>query len=409
MIKIPDKLRENVLEAKRKIEEYSEITLVHHDDADGICSAALTMLGIGLNRKMHRICLEKLFPEAIRLIHMRQKSNELIIYVDLGSPHVKTISKNLERGSVLIIDHHEPEEVDDERIVHINPELYGFKGETDASASTMAYATFKLMGKNILEYAFLAIIGSAEIPGRLRGLNEIPLKDSEITGRVRKHTSKTGEKYYVDFYGLRKPHYTISSIITTISSIGYYREGPKYAVKACFEGLTREVMKFYDEMKELKRELFEKALSKIRNEGLRKTSYVQWFNVGKLFYNVGVKTIGLFTSQLRYKSLVDLDKYILGFMEMNPEIPGLGKLPEQLLKVSGRVPLLLEEKIRKGEMPSIADAMVKAAKHVGGFADGHMFASSGIIRKECIERFVNEFDRIVSEKVGKKGILKYFT
>ncbi len=409
MIKIPDKLREDVLKAKRKIEEHSEITLVHHDDADGICSAALTMLGVGLGRRIRRICLEKLFPEAIRLIHMHQKSNELVIYVDLGSPHVKTISKNLGRGSVLVIDHHDPEEVDDERIVHINPELYGFKGETDASASTMVYVTFKLMGKNILEHAFLAIIGSAEIPRRLRGLNEIPLKDSETTGRVRKYVSKTSEKYYVDFYGLRKPHYIISSIITTISSIGYYREGPKYAVKACFDGLTKEIMKFYDEMMELKKELFGKALSKIRNEGLRKTKYVQWFNVGKLFYNVGVKTIGLFTSQLRYKSLVDLDKYILGFMEMNPEIPGLGKLPGQLLKVSGRVPPPLEEKIRKGEMPSIADVMVKAAEYVGGFADGHMFASSGIIKKEYIERFVEEFDKIVSEKIGKKGILKYFT
>jgi len=409
MSKIPDKLKEDVLKAKEKVESYDEITLVHHDDADGICSAALAMLGLGLGKKIRRICLEKLFPEAIRLIHSRQKSNELVMYVDLGSPHVKAISENLREGSVLVIDHHDPEIVDDERIVHINPELYGLKGESDASASTMVYITFKLMGKNILEHAFLAVVGSAEIPGSLRGLNEIPLNDAEITGRVRRYVSRTSEKYYVDFHGLRKPHYIISSIITTISSIGYYKEGPKYAIKACLEGFTKEIMNFYEEMKELRKELFEKAFSIIRSEGLRKTKHTQWFNVGKLFYDVGVKTIGLFTSQLRYKSIVDSDKYILGFMEMNPEIPGLGRLPKELLKVSGRVPPLLEEKIRAGEMPSIADVMIEAAKHVGGFADGHMFASSGIIEKRYVEKFVEEFDRIVDEKMGRKGILKYFT
>jgi len=409
MIKIPNKLKEDVLKAREKIEEYDEITLVHHDDADGICSAALAMLGLGLGRKIRRICLEKLFPEAIKLIHSRQRSNELIIYVDLGSPHVRAISENLRKGSVLVIDHHDPETVNDERIVHINPELYGLKGESDASASTMVYVTFKLMGKNILEHAFLAVVGSAEIPGSLRGLNEIPLNDSEITGRVRRYISKTSEKYYVDFYGLRKPHYTISSIITTISSIGYYREGPKHAIKACLDGFTKEIMNFYEEMRELKNELFKEAFSKIRGEGLRKTKHTQWFNIGKLFYDVGVKTIGLFTSQLRYKSIIDSDKYILGFMEMNPEIPGLGKLPKELLKVSGRVPPLLEEKIRLGEMPSIANVMIEAAKRVKGFADGHMFASSGVIERKYVEKFVEEFDRVVDEKIGKKGILKYFT
>ncbi len=409
MINIPEKLRRDVLRAKEVLEKADKIFLIHHDDADGICSAALALVGIGESRVKRRVCLEKLFPEAINLIYSQVVENDVVVYVDLGSPHASKISKELKKGYSIIIDHHDPEIVENERIVHINPELYGLKGERDASASTMTYIVFKLMGKSVLEHSFLAVIGSAEIPGPLRSLNEIPLIDAEVDGKVKRYGGKYKERYYVNFHGLRKPHYIISSMLSTISSIGYYRGGPKYAVKACFEGFSNEIIKFHDEMKALKNMLFEKALETIRSGGLKIRRHMQWFSVGKLFYNVGVKTIGLFTSQLKYKSIVHQDKYILGFMEMNPEIPGLGRLPENLMKVSGRVPSVLEEKISSGEMPSIAEVMSYAAEKVGGFADGHMFAASGVIGKNAIEGFLELFDKMVDEKIGKKGLLKYFT
>lgn len=407
---LPSKLLEDIKKVKEVLEKSDRIVLVHHDDADGICSAALTILGIGESNKIdQRICLEKTFPQILPHIHRNLNEKTTVIYVDLASPHADKIIKLKGAENIIIIDHHDPKRIKNKKIYQINPELYGLTGECDASASTMTYIFFKNINKNILPHAFLAVIGSAEIPGPLKSLNEIPLKDSEILNKVKRYGYGDKQKYYVDFYGLRKPHTVLSSMLSTIASIGYYMEGPKIALKTCLEGFDNISIEFYEKMKKIKSELFRKAFEKLYADGMKTLDYVQWFNVGKLFYNVGVKSIGLFTSQLKYRRIVDQNKYIIGFMDMNPELPGLGKLKENLVKVSGRVPKGLESKIKLGKFPGIEEVMIEAAVKVGGFADGHTVAASGIIEKDKVKEFVEIFNETVKKKIKSTGLLKYFS
>ena len=407
---IPEVMRSEVAKAKEILREANTVTLVYHDDADGVCSAALAVLGLDKLRVSIRrkICLEKLFPQAIKVIHSEQTENDVVLYVDLGSPHVDKIIKEIKNEKVIIIDHHDPKRITSENVIHINPELYGLTGERDASASTMVYLFFKLINPEIQFYSFLAIIGSAEIPGPLVSLNSIPLNDAEYVNKVRVLRSRKTVRYYVDFHGLRKPHTALSSMLSTMASIGYYNGGPEKAVRSCIEGFSEEVLKFHDRMRALKSELFKKAYDKVYAHGLSMRKYVQWFDIGDLFYNIGVKSIGLFTSQLKYRRIVDQEKYLLGFMKMNPNIPGLGKLEGDFVKVSGRTPPALDEKVKKGTMPGLGKIMTEAAEEIGGFADGHDFAASGIIGANKILAFIEKFEEKVEEKIESKGLFKYF-
>ncbi|OYT60876.1 MAG: hypothetical protein B6U75_00695 [Desulfurococcales archaeon ex4484_217_1] len=361
---IPEAMRPEVAKAKEILKKANMVTLVYHDDADGVCSAALAMLGLNKLRVniRRKICLEKLFPQAIKAIHSEQAENDVVLYVDLGSPHVDKVIREIKNEKVIIIDHHDPKRITSENVIHINPELYGLTGERDA----------------------------------------------EYVNKVRVLRSRKTVRYYVDFHGLRKPHTALSSMLSTMASIGYYNGGPEKAVRSCIEGFSEDILKFHDRMKALKSELFKKAYDKVYAHGLSMGKYVQWFDIGDLFYNIGVKSIGLFTSQLKYRRIVDQEKYLLGFMKMNPNIPGLGKLEGDFVKVSGRTPPALDEKVRKGTMPGLGKIMTEAAEEVGGFADGHDFAASGIIGANRILAFIEKFEEKVEEKIERKGLFKYF-
>jgi hypothetical protein len=51
--------------------------------------------------------------------------------------------------------------------------------------------------------------------------------------------------------------------------------------------------------------------------------------------------------------------------------------------------------IENGSMPSISELAVKASEKVGGSADGHKFAASGLIPSGTEENFIQEFDDLV--------------
>ncbi|MEM3872078.1 MAG: hypothetical protein QXE05_05920, partial [Nitrososphaeria archaeon] len=86
----PDEFKCKVLKVLERLSNFKNIYIVHHDDADGLASAAI--LKMAFERKkfnMKLVCLEKLFPIVVELLH---KNDVPIIYADLGSPHADLIS-----------------------------------------------------------------------------------------------------------------------------------------------------------------------------------------------------------------------------------------------------------------------------------------------------------------------------
>jgi len=159
-----------------------EAVVLHHDEADGLTSAALTQLALsslGLNTRL--ICLDKLYPEVVEDIESGRP--RVVAYVDLGSGHVDwLVEANSSKGLVLVLDHHDTTPIQNPLLYNLNPELYGFSGEKDASSATVAYLFCKTVDPELSNYAHLATIGSLEIPGETQGLNLIALNDAKSGG-----------------------------------------------------------------------------------------------------------------------------------------------------------------------------------------------------------------------------------
>ncbi|HVH16211.1 MAG TPA: hypothetical protein VNA15_10910, partial [Candidatus Angelobacter sp.] len=164
--------------------DFKTALVIHHDEADGLCSGALTkstLETLGLETRL--ICLDKLYPEVVKEVESGPR--RVIAYSDIGSGHVDWLSNyNKTKNLILTLDHHDTTDTGDPLVHNLNPELDGFSGEKDACSSTVAYLFAKTIDEASRTLAPLAIIGSIEIPGEAEGLNKIPLRDGIEAGRA---------------------------------------------------------------------------------------------------------------------------------------------------------------------------------------------------------------------------------
>ena len=154
-----------------------------------------------------------------------------------------------------------------------------------------------------------------------------------------------------------------------------------------------------------RRELFSRAEEKLRREGLNMADSSQWFHIGELFKSMGTKTLGTFCSVLSYRSYVKQHLYLLGFMDMNSHIPGLGEIDGSWVKLSSRTPSELRRLVEMGERKPLSEICEAAASEVGGYADGHAFAASGMIPKGREEKFVEAFEALARVKRGQTTLI----
>ncbi|TMI60888.1 DHH family phosphoesterase, partial [Candidatus Bathyarchaeota archaeon] len=135
-----------------------DAVILHHDEADGLCSAALAKIAIEkLDIETRLICLDKLYPEVVK--DVEGGSRRLVVFSDLGSGHVQLLeSENRSRSVLVVLDHHDTSESRDPLVHNLNPELNGFSGEKDASSSTVAYLFARTVDPSLVTFAPLAII-----------------------------------------------------------------------------------------------------------------------------------------------------------------------------------------------------------------------------------------------------------
>ena len=370
-----------------------EVPIIFHDDADGLCSAAIASMAldrVGIKYKLY--CIEKLHPAIVKLLH--SKGYKLYIYLDIGSGRADLIMKSVEEqdSRAIIVDHHDPRRVESKRVIHLNPELYGFSGETDVSGSTATYLFMRELSK-LDDAAWMAVVGSAEIPGDLRSLNRIPLEDAVKVGDVEVKRARNRERYLIKF--LKKPWNKLSSILTAMGSVGYYRDGPYLAVEFLKKRMIEEDR--VKEFEELRKKKFNQAFAILAKKGLRVDGMVQWFHLGDLFKGLGSKTVGTFTSMLSYRKTCSPDKYLIGFMKFEKNLPRIGEIDGEWVKASIRTPKHVADEIRAGKLPPASNLTVKSAEKVGGSGDGHSFAASALIPAGREGEFIEEFNRLIDD------------
>lgn len=362
----------SVISILRK-EAPKEAIIIHHDDADGLCSAAITQKALereGIKTKT--FCLEKVYTEVIEDVH--SKSGQTIFYVDIGSSHADLISEyNKGRNLTIILDHHDPKISRDPKVLDLNLENFGFKGETDFSGATCCYLFVKALNRNNFDLGYLALVGSYEIPEGFKSINEIVLEETLKTGIIqkkRKGFEITRLKVNVD---------ALFSKLQILGAVGYYEDGPDLGIKACLEGISPEIDERINALEARRKEANRKLLGILYRERLRETEHIQWFNAGNLYAGMGTKVIGQFCSFISYQArLIKPNKYILGFVNVPPEIPKWGRLKENLAKASVRVPKPMQQLIDIGKLPGAVNLLEKASEGFG-MADGHQYAANVVL------------------------------
>ncbi|MEM2974810.1 MAG: DHH family phosphoesterase [Candidatus Bathyarchaeia archaeon] len=360
------------------------VLLVHHDDGDGLCSAAIVKAALereGYNVKM--FCLEKVYPEVIEKLH--EGEGKAIVYADIASSHADFISEcNKTRNLTIILDHHDPAKATDPKVYDLNLEHYGFQGETDFSGATICYLFAKALNERNTDLSYLALVGSCEIPQGFLGLNKVVLNES-LENRV---VYVKGKSYEIAKLGVRIDD--LFSKLQILGPVGYYEGGPELGIKACIEGLTENVKVKVDELEAKRKEINKRLLARLYRERLKETNHIQWFDAADMYEGMGTKVIGQFCSFLSYQTrLIKPNKYILGFVNVPLEIPNWGKLKQKFVKASVRVPKTMQKLIDEGKLLGAAQLLTKASEGFG-FADGHKYAANVIVPLDKKETLIKK-------------------
>ncbi len=384
-----------------------KITIVHHNDADGLCSAALLSKACeycGFEADL--ICIEKVHPTIIERIHA--KEDGVIIYTDLAGLAAEIIDKiNAGRHKVFIIDHHPAKAIKSDHVHVLDPELAGISGDIFVSASTLNYIFFRtLAGEDAIKYAYLAVLGSVgdyhDRSGGVLGLDRFALDEAVENGQVKVKIEGMRERYYVMFFGEYAD--VIARYLTTLGAVGYEEKGYKLGMRACFEGFDEEILEKARKLEEMKVQKFNEMIESLKNGELKFGRHVQWFHVGDRFSPMGVKAVGEFCQQIKDMSFIKDSKYLIGFQNMPREIPDLGELDWNVVKMSGRAPTSLERKIIRGDALGLDVLVPKASEAVGGFADAtHKIAAATVIDKGKEEEFIEAFERLVDEHEASRS------
>ncbi len=354
-----------------------EIVLIFHNDADGLASGTLAKIGLeAMGKKPTMYCIEKMYPEIVEKIHAHH-GNALFIYADIGSGEIEFLER-VNQGRVIILDHHKTNPPTTGSIINLDPELFGMNGGEDACGATLTYLFFKEYIPR--EYIDLALVGMQEIPGEPRGLNELVVKEY----------GKDPKKKLDRFGKIPK---SVSRDLTILGSVGYYQGGVSLGLELAEKGYTKNIKDKIKEFEDRRKAVVRGLLYSLK---LKETKNVQWFDAGDAFKGMGTKTIGTFCSFLVHKNIAP-NKVLLGFMNVEKKIPKLNGIELELTgnysKVSARAPDLVKARITGGGIPGLGRLLAKACSDLGGFADGHDFAASGIIPRGKQEALVLEIER----------------
>jgi len=366
-----------------------EIVLVHHDDADGLCSAAVVKAA--LEREGYGVktfCLEKIYPEVVESLH--ENVDRIIFYADIGSSHANFISEcNAGRNLTIILDHHDPTPAGDPRVYDLNLENYGFRGESDFSGATCCYLFAKALNEGNTDLSYLALVGSCEIPEGFTGLNKVVLDESIKNGVVQGE----GKKIKVVKFGTRIDSFF--SKLQILGPVGYYEGGPELGIRACLEGITDEVKQKIDELEERRKRVNKSLIARLYRERLKETAHTQWFDAGDMYKGMGTKVIGQFCSFLSYQGrLIKPNKYIFGIVNVPPDIPGWGKLKKTFAKASVRVPRGMQTLIDQRKTPGAVNLLIEASRGFG-VADGHEYAANVIVPVDKKEALIKNAEEVL--------------
>jgi hypothetical protein len=379
-----------------------EVQIFHHNDSDGLTSGAiLTTAFERAGFKIQRSCLEKPYPKLLHKIY--EQTGGLIIFADFAGRIAPLLSDlNRSRNLTLILDHHVAEASTDPMVHNLDPDLYGLKGDRDISGSSTCYLFARALDPANEDLAHIAAIGAVGdeffVDGCLAGENRNAAKEAVDQGKLEIQRHEGGERYFLKTAGQPVACDELGAYLDTLGAAGYYQNGPDMGIRVCLEGTCAESDRMLKKLQAVQHKAFEKEISKIRSEGLQKTSNIQWFHVENRFSPMGVKMIGVFCDAIKNTDDIDPQRYVAGFQIIPNEIPGFGPIEFNEVKISMRVSAQIEAQIRANKKMGLNILLPEATNKLGGFSDAcHSLTAATTVAIGKEEALIQEMEKILSE------------
>jgi RecJ-like exonuclease len=167
---VPKELLDRARKGIDLVDGVSRVRILGHYDPDGTTSAAVlarAMLRAG--KAFHASTSTVIDDDLVK--RLKEESNELVIMSDMGSGQLDRV-EGLPCPAI-VLDHHAPLR-DSEKVVHVNPALFGIDGTREACGSTTTWLfTLALDERNwdLAGVAMAGAIGDMQHLGGFSGLN----------------------------------------------------------------------------------------------------------------------------------------------------------------------------------------------------------------------------------------------
>lgn len=379
-----------------------EIRLFHHNDTDGLTSGAILQTAL-LRAGYHvsRIALEKPYPQVLEKI--LQREGQIIVFADFAGQIAPLVSDmNGERNLVLLLDHHPAEASRSERVLNLDADLHGLKGDRDISASATCSLFAELLDSANADLSHLGALGAIGdgffVNSALSSVNREMMEKAVGQGLMRFEKTEMGERYFITLGDSDYEAGEVCRVLDTLGAAGYYNGGADSGIDLCLNGFIPETLETVRDLTKIQENLFGREIERLKAGGLRTTEHLQWFDVEERFAPMGVKMIGVFCATIRDMDFLDHSKYLAGFQTVPDEVPGFGRIDFNSTKISMRVSRELTEKIRSGTLPGLSSFLPEATLNIGGFADachGLSAATTVTIGQEA--ELIAEAERVLKD------------
>lgn len=167
----------------------SQVLVLTHFDADGLASAGI--LGATLHRlgaTMHIRAIDNLDEDALDQAPV--DAADLVVFADMGSGMLPLIDSRIGR-EVLILDHHQPVGESKQRVLQVNPHVFGFDGAREISGAGVVYLVARAIDPTNLDLSALGVVGAlGDMQDRgekrsLHGLNSVIVEDGVKAGSLK--------------------------------------------------------------------------------------------------------------------------------------------------------------------------------------------------------------------------------
>jgi hypothetical protein len=300
----------------------------------------------------------------------------------------------LDYERIVIIDHHEEVASYPDGLWYMNPYVYGYGGEY-ATSSTLTYFIYRFRMSHNPDLAAISLIGVGEVEGEIKGINWYAFTDAYSGGKAIKKIRGKKISYSIKLGEFHREITSLYKDITLVSSAGYFDDGALTAVESLIFNdyeMIRSKIRVY---KEQRLESYKKGIAYLENEGLFQLDNVQWFKDPGFFKGMGTRIFDSFTSYVRYQGrLLAKNKYILGLMQREKKIPGIGDLIGDWTNIAIRVPRYLETIIDANIAQPVSALSGPIAFQLDGLGYGYKHLGSSVIPSVNEDEYIKLFNEL---------------